>query len=250
MFHALRCCCPRPHQGENFWCQCVAGPILRRREGMHMLRQRALSQHMLCLPLVPSRMTCRPHRVCAPLGLGGAASSAGSRTPGGVTIPAFVFLRVLGRLWWFVVGCCCSVCRGRRYTWLQFRGGVCSPLALCLTRLWTSPVEMARAAACRMHVRRWCCALAQISNGDPIARRQRQEAERASALAKIDADREAQHARAEREQAVRRAAGVHSVKSPWKPKRVASSGRDDAGGVGRGPGSGSGGGSSGEFPED
>lgn len=90
----------------------------------------------------------------------------------------------------------------------------------------------------------------QMSDGDHGGKRLRQEAERASALAKIDADREAQHARAAREQAARHAAGVDAVKSPWKPKVRHGAGGTSAGGSGRSPGSGSGGDSDREHPED
>lgn len=65
------------------------------------------------------------------------------------------------------------------------------------------------------HVR----ALVQMSGGDRGERRQKAEAERAAALAKIEADREAQHQRTAREQAARHALGVAAVKSPWSPSR-------------------------------
>ena len=69
-----------------------------------------------------------------------------------------------------------------------------------------------------------------MSGGSKESRQKRLEAERATALANIDADREARHARTEREQAARHAAGVLAVKSPWQPKQRRSSGSGRASG--------------------
>eukprot|EP00892_Ulva_mutabilis_P005820 jgi/Ulvmu1/360/UM001_0366.1 len=59
----------------------------------------------------------------------------------------------------------------------------------------------------------------QMSSDDKHKRKLQQEAGRVAALARIDADREAQHARAAREHAARQAAGTTAIKSPWKPEQ-------------------------------
>lgn len=59
----------------------------------------------------------------------------------------------------------------------------------------------------------------QMSADDSQKRKTQQEAVRRAALARIDADRDAQAARAAREQAARLATGTATVKSPWKPER-------------------------------
>lgn len=54
------------------------------------------------------------------------------------------------------------------------------------------------------------------------SRQKKLDKERAAALAKIEADREAQHVRTERQHAARKAAGVTVIKSEWSPKRQRS----------------------------